>query len=327
MQAMLLTEPGKSLQLSSMQTPTPKGHEVLLEIEACAVCRTDLHVVDNELPSIHYPIIPGHQVVGRVISTGKSSVISIGTRVGVAWLAGTCQSCSYCSDDRENLCDAAIFHGYMVNGGYADMMIADSRYIFPIASDRPAESIAPLLCGGLIGYRSLQMTGKSKQLGIYGFGSAAHLITQLAVYQGREIYAFTRPGDTAAQQLARACGAVWAGDSNMPAPTKLEAGIIFAAAGELVPKALTDLRKGGVVVCGGIHMSDIPSFPYADLWGERSIRSVANMTRKDGLEFMALATASGLEPRTESFPLSQANQALQRLRDGKISGTAVLVPD
>lgn len=326
MHAMTLQTRGGPLVWQEMSNPEPRGHELLIEVEACAVCRTDLHLLDGELPDISYPIVPGHQVVGKVVDCGEASSFKPGTRVGAAWLAGTCRSCRYCAEEHENLCDEARFNGYQVNGGYADYMLADSRYVFALPEETAAENLAPLLCGGLIGYRSLVMTGNARNLGIYGFGSAAHMITQLAVFQGRSVYAFTRPGDSAASELALECGACWTGSSTEAAPTELDAGIIFAPAGELVPKALGDLRKGGVVVCGGIHMSDIPSFPYAKLWGERIIRSVANMTREDGIRFMKLATEARLHTRVEVLPLREANTALARLRAGDVRGTLVLKP-
>jgi len=326
MHGMALTAPGTELQWLPLDLPDPTAHEVLIEVEACAVCRTDLHVLDGELPDIPYPIVPGHQVVGKIVAAGAEAELAVGTHVGVAWLASTCQRCDYCRSGRENLCDQAQFNGYNRNGGYADHMLADSRFIFPLPDTAVAATFAPLLCGGLIGYRSLCKTGEANKLGIYGFGSAAHLITQLAVSQGREVYAFVRPGDQQAIRLALDCGACWAGSSLEPAPHLLDAGIIFAPAGELVPKALTDLRKGGVVVCGGIHMSDIPSFPYADLWGERRIESVANMTRADGQHFMRAAEKSHIQPQVECWPLQQANEVLELQRNGRISGTAVLIP-
>jgi propanol-preferring alcohol dehydrogenase len=326
MRAMVLQRPGGKLNWLELPTPEPSGHDVLIAVEACAVCRTDLHVTDGELPDIHYPIIPGHQVVGRVLKAGNLATLEPGTRVGAAWLGWTCQACDYCNSDRENLCDTARFNGYQCNGGFADHFLADARYVFPLDESTAPEEIAPLLCGGLIGYRSLTMAGPGGKLGIYGFGSAAHLITQLAVHQGRDVYAFTRPGDTVAMRMAESCGVSWAGASDQPAPVELDAGIIFAPVGALVPKALKDMRKGGTVVCGGIHMSDIPAFPYADLWGERSIKSVANMTRADGREFLALAKKADIKPRVETWSLQEANTALRRLKEGAISGTAVLLP-
>lgn len=324
--AMVLKQPGSPLQWQELPTPEPKGHEVLLEVEACAVCRTDLHLLDGELADIDYPIIPGHQVVGRVLRAGELAELTVGTRVGAAWLAWTCRDCDYCNHNQENLCDRARFNGYQANGGYADCMLADSRYVFPLTEEASAIQTAPLLCGGLIGYRSLAMAGNAQNLGIYGFGSAAHMIAQLAVHQGRQVYAFTRAGDDGAQQLARECGAVWAGASADKPPQELDAGIIFAPAGELVPKALADTRKGGSVICGGIHMSDIPTFPYARLWGERVLRSVANMTRADGHDFLALAAQADIRPHAETLPLRAANDALQRLRTGAVQGTLVLQP-
>jgi propanol-preferring alcohol dehydrogenase len=326
MHAMVLQQPGNELNWLELPTPKPSGYDILLAVEACAVCRTDLHVVDGELPDIHYPVIPGHQVVGRVVQAGDLAGLEPGTRVGAAWLGWTCQACDYCDSNRENLCDKARFNGYQCNGVFADHMLADARYVFPLDEKPTPEEIAPLLCGGLIGYRSLKMAGPAAKLGIYGFGSAAHLITQLAVYQGRDVYAFTRAGDTRAIELAKSCGVSWVGSSDQPAPVPLDAGIIFAPAGELVPKALKDMRKGGTVVCGGIHMSDIPTFPYADLWGERSIVSVANMTRADGREFLALAAEAGIKARIETWSLQEANTALSRLKNGSVSGTAVLLP-
>jgi len=327
MHAMVLRAAGSALEWRELPTPVPARHEILIAVEACAVCRTDLHVVDGELPQISYPVIPGHQVVGRIVQAGEDVDLALNSRVGAAWLAWTCQTCDYCKSGQENLCDSARFNGYHSNGGFADHMLADSRFVFPLGDRGTPEEIAPLLCGGLIGYRSLTLAGAGRKLGIYGFGSAAHIITQLAVHQGRDVYAFTRQGDTSAAELASQCGACWTGGSDQAAPSALDAAIIFAPAGELVPKALTDLRKGGRVVCGGIHMSDIPSFPYSYLWGERSIKSVANMTRKDGSDFLHVAEEAGIRARTELWPLREANVALSQLRAGAISGTAVLVPD
>jgi propanol-preferring alcohol dehydrogenase len=326
MHAMVLEEAGGPLRWRELPSLQPAQHEVVLQVEACAVCRTDLHLIDSELPRIPYPIIPGHQVVGRVLACGDDARIDIGQRVGVAWLGWTCGACRYCTSGLENLCDDAVFNGYQRNGGYADQMLADSRYVFTLSEDKSPADIAPLLCGGLIGYRSLRMTGKAEKLGIYGFGAAAHIIAQVAVGQGRQIFAFTRPGDQAAMQLARECGAAWAGPSDTPAPVELDAAIIFAPAGELVPRALRAVRKGGTVVCGGIHMSDIPSFPYADLWGERQLRSVANMTRSDGREFLEIAAAADVRAHVQTWPLQNANEVLAKLRGGELSGTAVLIP-
>ncbi len=322
---MVLPAAGDSLHLETREIPQPVSHEVLVKVSACGVCRTDLHVQDNELPETTYPIIPGHQVVGTIMAAGSESVLPQGLRVGIAWLAHTCGTCEYCRSNRENLCDAAQFNGYHVDGGFAEYMLADSRFCFPLPASLPAATTTPLLCAGLIGFRSLRMTGEAQHIGIYGFGSAAHIITQVAVHQKRKIYAFTRPGDTAAQEFALHVGATWAGSADDPAPEKLDAAIIFAPDGRLVPKALTDLKKGGVVVCGGIHMSDIPSFPYADLWEERRICSVANLTRADGSEFMALAKHIPIHPEITTYPLEAANDALDDLRNGMINGTAVLI--
>lgn len=325
MRVMVLQGAGEKLQLEQRKIPQPESYEVLVKIAACGVCRTDLHVQDNELPEISYPVIPGHQVVGNVVATGAKSILLPGTQVGIAWLAQTCGECEYCQSGRENLCDKARFNGYQVDGGFADYMLADSRFCFPLATSLPPAITTPLLCAGLIGYRSLRMAGNAKHIGIYGFGSAAHIITQVALHEKRKIYAFTRPGDKAAQEFALRVGATWAGDSSQPTPEKLDAALIFAPDGSLVPKALKDLKKGGVVVCGGIHMSDIPTFPYADLWEERQIRSVANLTRADGSEFMALASHTPIHPEISTYPLEAANTALDDLRNGAINGTAVLV--
>jgi len=325
MRAMVLRCAGDRLHLESRDIPQPGPHEVLVKVVACGVCRTDLHVQDNELPDIEYPIVPGHQVVGDIVSAGPEAILSPGSRIGLAWLAHTCGDCEYCRSGRENLCDDARFNGYHVDGGFADYMLADSRFSFPLAKSLPATTTTPLLCAGLIGFRSLRMAGDAKHIGIYGFGSAAHIITQVAGHEAREIYAFTRPGDKAAQSFALRVGATWAGSSDRPAPKELDAALIFAPDGSLVPKALKDVKKGGVVVCGGIHMSDIPSFPYAYLWEERQIRSVANLTRKDGSDFMALAGHMPIHPEITTYPLEAANDALDDLRNGAINGTAVLI--
>ena len=327
MRAMVLRGANDRLHLERREIPEPESNEVLVRVAACGVCRTDLHVQDNELPAIPYPIIPGHQVVGDIAAAGPDSVLPVGTRVGIAWLAGTCGSCEYCNSGRENLCDEARFNGYQADGGFAEFMLADSRYCFPLDESLPAAETTPLLCAGLIGFRSLRMAGDARRIGIYGFGSAAHIVTQVATHEKREIYAFTRPDDEAAQAFALRVGANWAGDSDLPSPKKLDAALIFAPDGGLVPKALTDLKKGGVIVCGGIHMSDIPSFPYADLWEERHIRSVANLTRTDGTDFMALAGHVPINPEITTYPLEAANNALDDLRSGAITGTAVLVMD
>ena len=319
--------PGAGQALAGEQRPVPEPHgaDVLIEILACAVCRTDLHVQDAELPDVHYPVVPGHQVVGNVVATGPDSVLEPGQRVGVAWLAWTCGDCEFCISGRENLCDRAQFHGYHRDGGYAEHMLADSRYC--IALDRSLDPVktTPLLCAGLIGFRTLRMAGEGRRIGMYGFGSAAHVIAQVARHQGRDVYAFTRPGDQPAKAFALETGACWAGGSDEPAPESLDAALIFAPVGALVPKALRDVKKGAPVVCGGIHMSDIPSFPYADLWGERELRSVANLTRQDGHDFMALAAQTPIETHVTEYALSDANRALDDLRSGRLTGTAVLV--
>jgi propanol-preferring alcohol dehydrogenase len=293
---------------------------------ACAVCRTDLHVVDGELTQPQLPLIPGHEIVGTVVELGASvSRFKIGERVGVPWLGWTCGQCRYCDHGAENLCDLARFTGYTLDGGYAEYTVADQRYCFPIPDFYSDAEAAPLLCAGLIGYRSLVKAGNGKRLGLYGFGAAAHIVAQVAKYQQREVYAFTRTGDTAAQEFALDFGAAWAGGSNEPPPERLDAAIIFAPAGELVPQALKAVGKGGIVVCGGIHMTDIPTFPYAILWEERSLCSVANLTRRDGEEFMALAPKVPVRTEVETFRLEEANEALDRLRSGKLRGAAVLV--
>ncbi len=327
MRVMALPGPGERLRLERRPIPQPGPHDVLVRITACGVCRTDLHVQDNELPDIAWPIVPGHQAVGEVVAAGARSVVPVGTRVGIAWLAGTCGACEFCATGRENLCDHARFNGYHVDGGFADYMLADSRFCFPLSVATPAAESTPLLCAGLIGFRTLRLAGDATRIGIYGFGSAAHIITQVARYESRQVFAFTRPGDTSAQDFARRCGADWAGDSHQPSPAPLDAALIFAPDGALVPKALRDLKKGGTVVCGGIHMSDIPSFPYTDLWQERQIRSVANLTREDGHAFMALADRVSIRPQITTYSLESANDALDDLRDGAINGTAVLVMD
>ncbi len=323
--SMAFPGPGQALEPRRGPIPEPRGHDVLIEVLACAVCRTDLHVQDAELPDVHYPIVPGHQVVGNIIATGPASVLESGQRVGVAWLAWTCGECEFCSSGRENLCDRAKFHGYHRDGGYAEHMLADSRYCIPLDRSLDPVHTTPLLCAGLIGFRTLRMAGEGRRIGMYGFGSAAHVIAQVARHQGRDVYAFTRPGDEAAQSFARDIGACWAGGSDEPAPEPLDAALIFAPVGALVPKALRDIKKGGHAVCGGIHMSDIPSFPYADLWGERQLRSVANLTRQDGRDFMALAARTPIETHVTEYALSDANRALDDLRSGRLNGTAVLL--
>ena len=323
---MVLDNPGKPLRTTAVVTPHPGPGQLLIHVHACAVCRTDLHIVDGELTQAKLPLIPGHEIVGKVAQLGDGvSQFKIGDRVGVPWLGWTCGTCSYCRNGQENLCDHGKFTGYTIDGGYAEYTVADQRFCLPMPGGYSDAEAAPLLCAGLIGYRSLVKAGNGKRLGIYGFGAAAHIIAQVARYQQREIYAFTRPGDEAAQQFAMSLGAVWAGGSNQTPPEKLDAAVIFAPAGELVPQALQAVNKGGIVVCGGIHMSDIPSFPYSNLWEERTVTSVANLTRRDGAEFMALAPQVPVRTEVETFPLEAANEALHRLRSGKITGAAVLM--
>ena len=306
--------------------PTPDPKQVLIKVHACGVCRTDLHVVDGELTGPKLPLIPGHQIVGTVVATGELvKQLANGDRVGVPWLGWTCGECRYCLSARENLCDRARFTGYHLDGGYAEYALADERFCFRIPQGYPDLQAAPLLCAGLIGYRSLLMTDKAERLGFYGFGAAAHILIQVAKYQGRQVYAFTRPGDSSGREFALKLGAVWAGDSSQDVSQKLDAAIIFAPAGELVPAALQAVVKGGIVVCAGIHMSDIPSFPYALLWGERMIRSVANLTRQDGEEFLALAPQIPIQTEVQPYPLAAANEALSELRAGAIRGAGVLV--
>ena len=328
MRAMVLDSPGKPLRAAEVPEPEPRPEEVLLRVRACAVCRTDLHVVDGELPDPKLPLIPGHQIVGTVERVGwRVENFAVGDRVGVPWLGHTDDTCSYCLTGRENLCDDARFTGYQIDGGYAEYAAADHRFCFPIPEGYPDLQAAPLLCAGLIGYRSLRATGDPERLGLYGFGAAAHIIAQVAVYEGREVFAFTRDGDEEAQGFARELGATWAGDSSQAPPEVLDAAIIFAPVGALVPAALRVVGKGDVVVCAGIHMSDIPSFPYEILWGERVVRSVANLTRRDGEEFLVLAPEVPVHTEVVSFPLEEANEALDALRGGGIRGAAVLVVD
>jgi propanol-preferring alcohol dehydrogenase len=327
MQAMVLRAPRQPLEATDMAVPQAGPGQVLLQVRACAVCRTDLHVVDGELPKPKLPLIPGHEIVGVVVARGSNAArFQIGERVGVPWLGGTCGRCDYCRSERENLCDQPLFTGYSLDGGYAQYTVADERFCFSLPDSYPDAEAAPLLCAGLIGYRSLVRTGDAKRIGIFGFGAAAHIITQVARFLGREIYAFTKPGDRAGQQFALEMGARWAGDSLTAPPEALDAAIIFAPAGELVPTSLKVVRKGGLVVCGCIHMSDVPSFPYQLLWEERAICSIANLTRRDGDEFFALARQVPLHTSVQTFPLTAANDALARLRAGRIKGAAVLVP-
>ena len=326
MQAIILESPGKPLRKADLPRPNPGHSQLLIRVLACAVCRTDLHVIDGELTKPKLPVIPGHEIVGTVAALGNGvDRFKIGNRVGIPWLGWTCGQCAYCKNGQENLCDQAKFTGYTLDGGYAEYTVADQRFCFSIPDSYSDAEAAPLLCAGLIGYRSLVKAGNGKRIGIYGFGAAAHIIAQVAKFQGRRIYAFTRPGDEEAKKFAIGLGAVWAGGSNEMPPEKLDAAIVFAPVGQLVPLALKAVAKGGIVVCGGIHMSDIPSFPYSILWQERSICSVANLTRRDGAEFMALAPKVPVRTEIETFPLEEANEALNRLRAGKIRGAAVLV--
>ncbi len=329
MQAMLMQKANTSLIRAQLPVPEPGPGQVLIKVHACGVCRTDLHVVDGELTDPKLPIIPGHEIVGSVVATGSNmDSFRAGDRIGVPWLGFTCGECLYCKTGRENLCDRPKFTGYTLDGGYAEYAVADIRYCFPLPESYSDAAAAPLLCAGLIGYRSYRMAGEdSERLGIYGFGGAAHIIAQIAAYQGRKVFAFTRPGDSGAQAFARRLGAVWAGDSTAMPPEPLDAAIIFAPIGSLVPAALRATVKGGTVVCGGIHMSDIPAFPYQILWGERVVRSVANLTRKDGEELLAIAPKVPVRTEVEEFPLIQANEALGRLREGKLQGAAVLITD
>ena len=327
MRAMVLDKPRQPLQLRDVEKPRPSKGQLLVQIITCAVCRTDLHVADGELPDPKLPLIPGHQIVGFVEEIGEevNSKFKVGDRVGIPWLGWTDGECAYCRSNRENLCDRARFTGYTIDGGYAEFTVADARFCFHLPERYDDVEVAPLLCAGLIGYRSYRKTGDARRLGIYGFGNAAHLIAQIALYEGRELFAFTRPGDHVTQQAARKLGAVWAGGSDEMPPEKLDAAIIFASVGPLVPAALRALAKGGIVVCGGIHMSDIPSFPYAGLWEERVITSVANLTRRDGEEFFDIAPRVPIKTNTETFPLEDANIALDRFRAGQLRGTAVLL--
>jgi len=327
MRAMVLEQPRTPLVLCERPVPSPGAGEVLISISACGVCRTDLHVVDGELDHPKLPIVPGHEIVGRVAALGTGvSDCTLGERVGVPWLGATCGVCPYCRSGRENLCDAPLFTGYTRDGGFATHTVADARYCFPLGAAGDDAEIAPWLCAGLIGWRSYRMAGEGTALGIYGFGAAAHILAQVAKWQGRRVYAFTRAGDTAAQDFARSLGAVWAGASEATPPEPLDAAIIFAPVGALVPMALKAVKKGGRVVCGGIHMSDIPSFPYALLWEERQIMSVANLTRADAREFFAIAPKAGVHAEVTRYPLAQANRALSDLREGRLQGAAVLIP-
>jgi propanol-preferring alcohol dehydrogenase len=327
MKAMVLNKAKTPLEWTDLPDRQPGAGQIRVKILACGVCRTDLHVLDGELPNPKSPIIPGHEIVGRIdaIGTGVEG-LSMGQRVGIPWLGHTCGLCPYCKEHRENLCDAPLFTGYTRDGGFATATIADARFTFPLGETGSDVSLAPLLCAGLIGWRSLVMSGTGQKLGIYGFGAAGHIVAQVAKWQGKEIFAFTRPGDTGTQAFAKSLGAVWAGGSDEAAPEPLDAAIIYATVGALVPLALKAVKKGGRVVCAGIHMSDIPSFPYSILWEERQFLSVANLTRQDGIDFLALVPTIGIVTKTTSYPLQQANQALVDLRAGKFDGAAVLVP-
>jgi alcohol dehydrogenase, propanol-preferring len=326
MRAMLLEKVGAPLALRDISKPKPGRGQLLVRVNVCAVCRTDLHIVDGELPNPKLPLILGHQIVGRVEQIGESvDGFATGDRVGIPWLGWTDGECAYCRSNRENLCDRAKFTGYTIDGGYAEFTVADARYCFHLPPDYGDAEVAPLLCAGMLGYRSYRKTGDARRLGIYGFGNAAHLIAQVALYQRKEIFAFTRPGNKAGQDAARSLGAVWAGGSDEMPPERLDAAIIFAPVGALVPAALRALAKGGIVVCGGIHMSDIPSFPYVDLWNERVISSVANLTRRDGEEFLKIAPCVPVKTKTETFRLEEVNTALHKFRAGELDGTAVLV--
>lgn len=321
---MLLHRNARRLEAAEVPPPTCGVHDVLLRVDACAVCRTDLHIIDGDLVPPAYPVICGHEIVGRVIEAGAEARWKVGDRVGVPWLARTCGVCGYCRSGRENLCERAEFTGFHRAGGFAELAVADSRFSFALPESYGDVEAAPLMCAGLIGYRSLRMCGDARRIGIYGFGAAAHIITQVARHQGRRIFAFTRGGDDEAQQFAREVGCEWTGDSTSAPPEELDAAIIFAPAGELVPRALSHVARGGVVVCGGIHMSDVPSFPYELLWGERMVRSVANLTRQDAVEFLTLATEAQPKIATMRFSLDEANDAIDALRNGKIRGAAVL---
>lgn len=325
MRAMILEEPGEPLKLAEIPIPQPGPMQVRLRVEACGLCRTDLHVVDGELKEPKLPLVPGHQIVGVVEGLGAAvEGFRLGQRLGVPWLGATCGECRFCRDDQENLCDHARYTGYQIDGGFAEYCVADARFCLRIPEDEDATAVAPWLCAGLIGYRALRMAGEAQHLGFYGFGAAAHLLIQIARHQGRSVYAFTRATDGASQDFARRLGAVWAGASEELPPVELDAAVIFAPVGDLVPRALRAVRKGGTVVCAGIHMSDIPSFPYSVLWGERVLRSVANLTRKDGEEFLIMARAISIRAETTTYPLERANQALQDLRTGALQGAAVL---
>ena len=325
MRAMILDRPGRLLRLASLAVPVPGPGHVLVKVAACGVCRTDLHVVDGELPNPKLPLILGHEIVGTVAGQGAGvQGLATGQRIGVPWLGYTCGSCHYCRSGQENLCDAAAFTGYTLDGGYAEYMVADARFCFPLPEGYTEIEAAPLLCAGLIGYRAYWMAGPAKRIGVYGFGGAAHIIAQVAIQQGREVFAFTKAGDSAGQAFARTLGAAWAGGSDERPPVPLDAALLFAPVGALIPAALRAVEKGGTVICAGIHMSDIPSFPYEVLWGERTLRSVANLTRQDGLEFFETIRACRVHTAVHEYPLERANEALNDLRAGRFQGAAVL---
>jgi propanol-preferring alcohol dehydrogenase len=327
MHAQVLRGAGQPLTAAELPAPRPGPGQLLIAVKACAVCRTDLHIVDGELTEPKLPLVPGHEIIGTVAERGDgANRFEVGQRVGVPWLGWTCGACEYCGGGRENLCDRARFTGYQIDGGYAELTVADERYCFAIPPAYDDVAAAPLMCAGLIGYRSLRLAGDGERLGIYGFGAAAHIVAQVARHQGRRVFAFTRPGDAAAQDFARGLGAVWAGGSDERPPEPLDTALIFAPVGALVPAALAATKKGGTVVCGGIHMSDIPAFPYRLLWEERMVRSVANLTRADAEEFLALAPTAGVSTATVAYPLREANRALADLRNGALQGAAVLVP-
>jgi alcohol dehydrogenase, propanol-preferring len=326
MRAMVLRRPGERLAMEERPDPRPGPGQIRIRVEACGVCRTDLHVVDGELPDPKLPVVPGHEIVGRVEAAGEGVALTPGARVGVAWLGHADGTCLYCRAERENLCDHPLFTGYTRDGGYATHTIAEAAFVFPLSEDLDPVATAPLLCAGLIGWRSLKMAGDGRTIGIYGFGAAAHIIAQVCRWQGRRVFAFTRTGDAAGQAFARSMGAEWAGGSDEKPPEQLDAAILFAPVGALIPSALAAVRKGGRVVCGGIHMSDIPSFPYRLLWEERSVASVANLTRADGREFLALAPEAKVRTTTTPYPLDQANEALDDLRSGRLEGAAVITP-
>ncbi|MCZ6658012.1 MAG: zinc-dependent alcohol dehydrogenase family protein [Gammaproteobacteria bacterium] len=325
MKAMVLDRPGGRLQLTDLPVPEPGPGEVLVQVHACGVCRTDLHIVDGDITDGRYPVVPGHQIVGTVVAGNGEGGPENGTRVGIPWLGYTCGTCSFCGSGSENLCDSAQFTGYQRPGGFAEYTVADARFCFPLPDSYTDDQAAPLLCAGLIGYRAMNMAGDGQRLGFYGFGNAAHILIQVAIWQGREVYAFTRPGDDAGQSFAKRLGATWAGGSDARPGVELDAAIIFAPVGQLVPLALKAVRRGGSVICAGIHMSDIPQFPYADLWWERSIRSVANLTRRDATELLELAPQIPIRSDVQSYALARTSDALDDLRAGRVSGAAVIV--